>query len=550
MMILYRHIQKCPGDALALSILMDICHTVGNTDIPFRAATAVSAYWNERQGGMTMLKPSIPGYDTAMSIIALGMAVGGRRSEAEVIVERVRSRGVDKLAGGISSWALAHILDAEGRTAEGISACANHDGIVHYEACGFLLFDVMLSGYGVRFALDREERGGRGSGSAALRLYDNNFESLLDYSGFAQGILYEEPFRRAPVGWKRSKFEESNRAKAFMADVFGSTSSSKDNGRRRADESPERNDNDSDTSSDNNEYDVVSNEDLRSIPSSLQNHTSGWVPGMEDVLTWLPPTPQFLADASLLLLRLTLNGTISCENYRWEHLRNAWSILFEMNRRYEEDETTNNNSNSNNKNSSSSSFAFCPSVFVAASLLVEPSVMTDLHGSDARLADGLHKMGELLNLGNVSVSAAADSTSNGDDDEGEEASSYLSTILFRDIVADKEPEFWLPVHDDEKREEWRTVLKLLSSAIDGIYDPTGEHDHDIMKADLSEGFRGWEFDVRPFLEHAVIYAACKCGDYESLSIARSICSRGVTLRPNSPEEWWRYSIVLGLLGDE
>jgi hypothetical protein len=24
----------------------------------------------------------------------------------------------------------------------------------------------------------------------------------------------------------------------------------------------------------------------------------------------------------------------------------------------------------------------------------------------------------------------------------------------------------------------------------------------------------------------------------------------VTLRPNSPEEWWRYSIVLGLLGDE
>ena len=93
-------------------------------------------------------------------------------------------------------------------------------------------------------------------------------------------------------------------------------------------------------------------------------------------------------------------------------------------------------------------------------------------------------------------------------------------------------------------------MKLLSSAIDGIFDPTGEDDHDIMKATLDTGFQGWEFDVRPFLEHAVVYAACKCGDYESLSIARSICSRGVTLRPNSPEEWWRYSIVLGLLGDE
>ena len=37
---------------------------------------------------------------------------------------------------------------------------------------------------------------------------------------------------------------------------------------------------------------------------------------------------------------------------------------------------------------------------------------------------------------------------------------------------------------------------------------------------------------------------------ESVSLARSVCSQGVTLRPNSPEEWWRYSIVLGLLGDD
>jgi len=146
----------------------------------------------------------------------------------------------------------------------------------------------------------------------------------------------------------------------------------------------------------------------------------------------------------------------------------------------------------------------------------------------------------------VDTNDEKEETNDGNDDN----KNLLSTILFKEIVADDEPDFWLPSIEDTNREEWKTVLKFLSSAIDGIFDPTGEADHDIMKATLDEGFQGWEFDVRPFLEHAVVYAACKCGDYESLSIARSICSRGVTLRPNSPEEWWRYSIVLGLLGDE
>jgi hypothetical protein len=167
----------------------------------------------------------------------------------------------------------------------------------------------------------------------------------------------------------------------------------------------------------------------------------------------------------------------------------------------------------------------------------------ELSGAGGRLAAGLHKMGDILNLGDVATPLQTE-------EEDEEGNNLLSTILFRDIVADKEPDFWLPAQEEAKREEWRTVLKLLSSAIDGVYDPTGEDDHDILKAEISSGFKAWEFDVRPFLEHAVVYAACKCGDYESLSIARSICSRGVTLRPNSPEEWWRYSIVLGLLGDE
>jgi hypothetical protein len=526
MMILYRHLQKCPGDALALSLLMDICHTVGNTDIPLRAATAVAAYWNERKGGM-IFKPSIPGYNTTMAVIALGMAVGGRLAEAETIAERVRSRG-EKLAGGMSTWALAHIFDAEGRTAEGISACANHDGIVHYESCGFFLFDLMLSGYGVRFALDREERG-RGR-SAALRMYDNNFESLLDYSGFSRGMLYKTPMQKAPVGWKRSIFEESNRTKSFMSNFFGSGRESIDStSHTKYDESQSNN---------NSSQDIISKPDFSS-PSVLNAYNSNWVPTMEDILTWLPPTPQFLAEATLLLLRLTLNGTISCNNYRWENVRNSWMALLQMNEGYSKE--------------SGESFAldFCPLACVAASLMLDPSAVGKLSGPDARLAAGLYKMGELLNLADGVVSPSMKNENEYNSDESQEDSqNFLSTILFRDIVADKQPDFWLPVHDEGAREEWRTVLKLLSSAIDGIYDPTGEDDHDILKAELSQGFNGWEFDVRPFLEHAVVYVACKCGDYESLSIARSICSRGVTLRPNSPEEWWRYSIVLGLLGDE
>jgi hypothetical protein len=36
MMILLKHLQTCPGDALALSIILDICHTVGDKDAALR----------------------------------------------------------------------------------------------------------------------------------------------------------------------------------------------------------------------------------------------------------------------------------------------------------------------------------------------------------------------------------------------------------------------------------------------------------------------------------------------------------------------------------
>jgi hypothetical protein len=473
-----------------------------------RAVGSVAAYWTERRG--SLLRPGIPGYNTTASLVSLGLAVGGRTAEAEQMATYAFDKE-KKVCGGIATWALAHVYDSEGRTAEGISACSNYDGARHYEECGLLYFDSILAGYGVRFALDREERG-RGR-SSALRLYDNNYERILESSGFSQGQAWQKPMKKAPLGWRgKSKFEESNNPKSFIKSLFGGS-----------DEKKPRSE---DTEICDGEIIVKQ----QSLPSLKKDN---WVPSVEDVLTWMPPTPQLLSDATLLLLRLTLNGTISTKNYRWENVRNAWAVMLDIQKRSGNDRPT---------------FQFYPLVSVAASLMAAPDRTGGVSGAAGRLAKGLHKMGELLNLGDVA--SLSDETEGDDEEEEEEEENALSTFLFREIVADTDPDFWLPVQEESKKEDWQTVLNLLSSAIDGVYNPINERDLDMDVAELEAGFESWEFDVRPFLEHAVVYAACKCGDHVSLSLARSICSRGVTLRPNSPEEWWRYSIVLGLLGDE
>lgn len=498
LVILLRHLHSCPGDGLAISLVFDLAHTVGDKDAAFRASGSVAAYWSERRG--KLLRPSIPGYSTASSLIALGAAVGGRHELAERLALETIEKG-EKLAGGIATWALAHVYDAEGRTAEGISACANTDGIRHFERCGLLFFDAILSGYGVRFALDREERG-RGR-SAALRLYDNNYERLLDSSGFSRGQLWDSPTRKAPVGWQKSSFEQGGQATTFVSDLFGVTKSKRD-------------------SSSSQESDVMLKQ--TSLPSLKK---LDWKPSCEDVLTWLPPTPQLLSDATLLLLRLTLNGTIASDNYRWENLRNAWTALFECQRLH----------------GGQSDFDFYPLVNIAASLIASPSMIGKLPGAAGRLCEAMRKLGDLLGLGGTDTHR-----DEGDDYEEDEEETALSSIFVRDIVADKDPDFWLPVDGAADQKEWKHVLRLLSSTIDGVY--CEEDSFDMTSAKILDTFDTWEFDTRPFTEHVVVYVACKCGDNESLSLARSICSRGVTLRPNSPEEWWRYSIVLGLLGDE
>ena len=129
-------------------------------------------------------------------------------------------------------------------------------------------------------------------------------------------------------------------------------------------------------------------------------------------------------------------------------------------------------------------------------------------------------MGELMNLGDLNLVS-----------DGSNA--------VTEAIAERSPDFWLPA-DDEPKKEWKVVVDHFAAVIDG----TESLDSPSLP------FEAWQFDARPIMEHAAVYAACKAGDTDGLCFARSICSQGVTLRPNSPEEWWRYSIVLGLLGDQ
>lgn len=416
--------------------------------------------------------------------------MGGRKEEAEQIAERTLSKD-KRNSGAITTWALAHLFDSEGRVSEGISYLANADGIANYEGAGMLFFDCRLSCYGSLFSIDREQRG-RGR-SMALRLYDRNFERVLEYSGFSHGKAWTRPQRKAPIAWtQRANDGENSKTVNFFKNLLGVGSKKKE--QKKLDN--------------NTETQIIVKETL---PPSLD--FDAWDPSCEDVLTWLPPTPPLLTEATLLMFRLTLNGTLSTKDYRWDSLRNSWNTLL----RLQKDEHGNLHS-----------LEHFPLASLAASILIPVEDTGGDQIGNGRMAVGLNLLGEMLNLGNLTVEKE-------DDDK--------DTDL---IIADIEPDFWLPAKDD-LREEWKEIVKHLEYALDGI-ESHGNADDE--KANRTLRFESWDFLSRPVVEHAICYAACRAGDIESLSYARAISSQGVTLRRMSPEEWWRYSIILGLLGDQ
>lgn len=415
--------------------------------------------------------------------------MGGRVEEAEQIAERTLNKD-KRNTGAITTWALSQIFDVGGRVSEGISYLANYDGVVNYEGCGLLFFDCRLSGYGALYSIDREQRG-RGR-SAALRLYDLCFDRIFEYSGFSQGKAWTRPQRKAPIAWvERDNDAERSRSAAFLNNLLGG-------GKSQAEKNAE------------SETQIVVRETL---PPSLDYDS--WDPSCEDVLTWLPPTPTLLAEGTLLLFRLTLNGSISTKDRRWDSLRNSWTTLLNLQK---------------DQDGNAATLKHFPLACLAASLLLPTKETGGDEVGNGRVAAGLNLLGYMLNLGNQALP---------DEDESKEIQA----------IADIEPDFWLPAEDDV-RKEWKEIVDHLASGLDGTQFQRQADGSAIEVADGLLRFESWDFTSRPIVEHALCYAACRTGDTDSLSTARAISSHGVTMRRNSPEEWWRYSIIVGLLGDQ
>ena len=277
----------CPGDALGLSLAMDIAYVTGDKENAFHAATSVAAYWNERGQRSATGQTAIPGFAIGSSLIAVGLAVGGRYREAEQLVDIALKRD-SGASSGLCAWALAHIYDCEGRVSEGTSAFTGY-GKEYYENCGFMFFDSILAGVGGRYILDRD---GASADKVATRLYDEYFGRIFEYSGYddsTKGAM----FKSAPKSRRKILAESATGvASSVFSQLFG-----KDNQTEKQ-----------------NEH----------IPTDLFTETKPKSRNLEDIIAWLPPTPHFLTEATFFLTRLTINETIKADDERWAHLRSAW----------------------------------------------------------------------------------------------------------------------------------------------------------------------------------------------------------------------------------
>jgi len=229
---------------------------------------------------------------------------------------------------------------------------------------------------------------------------------------------------------------------------------------------------------------------------------------VEDVLCWLPPSPVLLTHATALLFRLTLCGAISESDDRWADARVAWTLALK----------------SGDASETQCTLEFMPLAMVASSLVIHPDeLLNEVSQPLHSILQGLHKMGHLMKLGKYKTM-------------------QVSPQQF----------------DSSEVEDWREVLTQLASARDGCQrwdTPTGMsspiyHPPYADSSSISSRPIGWDFDLRQFLEYALCHAAMKVGDYESLCLARAVISEGTTLRPNCPELWLRYGVVLDMLGDE
>jgi tetratricopeptide (TPR) repeat protein len=343
-------LELCPGDALALSLTIDIASVIGDKQNAFYAATSIASYWNERGQRSATGQTAIPGYAIGSSLIALGLAVGGRFREAEQLVDIALKRDTGG-SSGICAWAFAHIYDSEGRVSEGTSLYTGY-GKEYYETCGFMFFDAIMAGIGGRFILDRD---GATADNVAKRLYDENFGRIFEYSGYDNRDHQGPVFRSAP-GSRRKLLVDS--AAGAASSVFNQFFGQK----TEATGIQEDNNNSSSTARDQSKSRTL-----------------------EDVFAWLPPTPHLLTEATLFLVRLTISGTIGPNDERWSNLCVAWEKAIEVEKNY----------GSNNE-----LFRHFPLARVTASLILGDK---SLGGQYSQTEIAISILGSLMKLNSVHI---------------------------------------------------------------------------------------------------------------------------------------------------
>lgn len=497
-------LQRCPGDGLALTLVLDLATTVGDTASAQRAVTSVASYWKERD--YRGLRPPMAGHSVVTSLVAVGLGLSSSRFfDAEGLADRSLNR--DEVgSAGVALWALAHVYHAEGRASEGTSKLAGYDGVRLYDTCGWLFFDSRLGGYGGRFILDRDAAS---AGRSALRRYDISFERVLDYSGRRlpktgtdddeeeelkqlelDPPLFAPTFRRnAAMSYVGSFFRGILGTSKFSQQTQPDTNSGDNNGKQM--ENPS------------------SGPETMSLSQNRRKRT------LEDVLTWLPPTPQLLADATLLLIRLTLADAITIDDHRWKDLAIAWNHMKYIHSTY--------SSNSDE----SMYYEFCPLVRVTSAMfdsnLVRKTEAFQTTAMD-RLVDAAHIVGHLWKLHH-----------NQKDDDVEKVTESSSSSSPKPGM------------------DWASVVHALAEARQGILLSMDNSD-DInfptvrpIHNDSSSALTDLDSDV--FFDVLLCHAALQSDDIDSLCLARAVCSESVSLRPNAAEIWMRYSMVLEKLGD-
>jgi len=494
-----------PGDILALTLAIDVAYVIGESKLALRAATSVSQYIQERRqrGPSSLSTYFISGYNVAFSWVSLGLALGGKYREAETMAQS--ALGADSSStGGISTATLCTVYDAEGRITEGCSLLIGYDGIQNYKDCGWLTFDCKLAGYGARFILDRD--GGDYGGDTALRVYDDYFSQRL---ATTSTTINHSPTQRAspqktPSLVSRAVQAGKAKGKTVLQSMFG-IGDSKDH---------HHNDN----FSNNPFHDTIKQPNTQKpyIQQSASFRSS-----LEDLLTFLPPTPQLLVHATLLLLRITLAGVIATDDERWVQLREAWR------------HTMSELQDSDNINNAQQPLQFFPLADALSALVVTDTISTTTTDEENVFSNtlkfscsskqGLYELGKLLALGISSVPSSSSSSSSA--------------------------ESMSPSDVKKVQEVWSRIVSLLASTSEGRGWAISDATSSVEARDIRHHLAAFEQDLRPILNHALCHAALLSKSYESLSVARAICSEDVTLRPNCADSWWRYSLILDELGD-